>query len=88
MKEEIIKSVTGKVSTDFGHTLKEFDSYGSQVFLSFCKNSSLNGVGLPQTVRKIQKCYGSENTFMPTVDSYISSAFSNGHSAASTSPIC
>ena len=71
MKEEIVKSVTGKVSSDFGHILKEFDSFGSQVFLSFCKNFNQNGVGLPQNVRKIQKCCGSENTFMPTVDAYI-----------------
>ena len=88
LKEEIVKSVTGKVSKDFGHPLKEFDSYGSQVFLSFCKNSSINGIGLPQTVRKIQKYYASGNTFMPTLDVYVSSAFSNGHPAFATSPSC
>lgn len=39
---------------------------------------------MPQTFRKIQKVHGANNAFLPTLDEYIASTFSNAHSACKT----
>ena len=85
-KDLIVKNVTTRVKIDFGHNMKEYDSYGSECFLTFCKQTSVHGVELPSGLRKVQKMYGSENTYMPLIDDYIASTFSNGHSSAKQSP--
>ncbi|QHX39760.1 RNA-dependent RNA polymerase [Herr Frank virus 1] len=86
LKKRIVKIVANSARINFGQQMKYFDSYGSEVYISFCKNASVKGVEMPQGVRKIQKCYGSSNAFLPTLDEYIASAFSNAHSAAKTMP--
>ncbi|AVM87272.1 L protein [Guangdong red-banded snake chuvirus-like virus] len=82
LKKKIVTSVADTARIEFGQKMKYFDSYGSEVYISFCKNASVSAVGMPQGIRKIQKCYGSTNAFLPTLDDYVASAFSNAHSAA------
>ncbi|UHK03180.1 MAG: RNA-dependent RNA polymerase [Hangzhou chuvirus 1] len=69
-----------------GHEIKIQDSYGSEKYFTFCKQASVCNIELSQSYRKIQKCYGANNAFLETLDEYIASSFSNGHSAAKASP--
>lgn len=87
LKDQIVKVVGDSAKINFGQNMKIFDSYGSECYISFCKNTSVRSVELSQGLRKIQKCYGSNNAFLPFLDDYIASAFSNSHSAARYLPI-
>ncbi|AVM87275.1 L protein [Wenling fish chu-like virus] len=82
LKSDIVRIVSDSAKVSFGQQMKYFDSYGSEAYISFCKNASVRGIELPQGIRKVQKCYGSTNAFLPTLDDYISSAYSNAHSTA------
>ena len=74
------------VKVDFGHNLKEYDCYGSECYLNYCKQAAVSAVEMAAGLRKVQKTYGTENTYLPTLEDYISSTISNGHSAANVSP--
>ncbi|APG78770.1 RNA-dependent RNA polymerase [Sanxia atyid shrimp virus 4] len=87
LKNKIIEVVSNVAQTCFAQDMKVFDSYGSECFISFCKNASVRGVELSQGFRKIQKCYGANNAFLPHIDDYIASAFSNSHSASRHMPV-
>lgn len=67
-----------------GHTINVNESYGSKAYFAFSKAASIGMIEMPQTYRKIQKCYGANNAFLPFLDDYISSSFSNAHSACKT----
>jgi hypothetical protein len=69
------------VMEGFGHTIKVDDSYGSETYFTFSKSASIGTIELPQTFRKIQKCHGANNAFLPTLDEYIAATYSNAHSA-------
>nr|WET19885.2 MAG: polymerase [Freshwater turtle neural virus 1] len=86
LKSRVVRVVSDTARLEFGQQMKYFDSYGSEAYISFCKHASVRGVEMPQGVRKIQKCYGATNAFLPTLDDYISSAFSNAHAAARAMP--
>nr|UVF58767.1 MAG: L protein [Salarius guttatus piscichuvirus] len=86
LREKVVAAVSNTARIEFGQNMKYFDSYGSETYISFCKHASVNACEMPQGVRKIQKCYGATNAFLPTLDDYISSAFSNAHAAAKTMP--
>lgn len=85
IKNDLIKAIATK-GAHFGHVIKVEDSYASECYFAFSKNSFVHKVEMPQTYRKIQKCHGSNNAFLTTIDEYISSSFSNAHSASKTSP--
>lgn len=68
-----------------GHKIKTEECYGSQVYLSFSKQCSVGDILLPQACRRIQKTYGANNAFLPFLDDYIGSTYSNAHSACSVS---
>jgi len=85
LKIEILTSMSN-LGTQFGHTIKVEDSYASETYFAFSKTAFLNHAELPQSFRKIQKCYGANNAFLNTTDDYIASSFSNAHSACKTSP--
>ncbi|API61887.1 RNA-directed RNA polymerase [Mos8Chu0 chuvirus] len=70
-----------KVAADMGHDIKILDSYGSTRYFNFSKTASIDKIELTQVLRKIQKCYGATNAFLPTIDDFIGSTFSNAHSA-------
>lgn len=74
-----------KIGSNFGHTIKVDDSYGSESYFAFSKSASVGTIELPQVFRKIQKCYGANNAFLPSLDEFVGSTFSNAHSAARTS---
>lgn len=85
---EIKKNIVLRISTtmkDFGHAIKVEESYGSSRYFAFSKNASIDNIELPQTYRKIQKCYGASNAMIATLDEYIASTFSNAHSACKVS---
>ncbi|UHK03098.1 MAG: RNA-dependent RNA polymerase [Sanya chuvirus 2] len=67
-----------------GHKINIHESYGSKAYFAFSKAASVGMIELPQTFRKIQKCYGANNAFLPFLDDYIASSFSNAHSACKT----
>uniref|UniRef100_A0AAT9J9Z8 RNA-directed RNA polymerase n=1 Tax=Blattella germanica chuvirus 1 TaxID=3133478 RepID=A0AAT9J9Z8_9VIRU len=83
MKNRIVTSLATTMK-EFGHTIKVEDSYGSASYFAFSKVASIHSIELPQSFRKIQKCYGANNAFIITLDEYIGSTFSNAHSAART----
>lgn len=85
-KNDIVTRIL-EVAKEFGHKINIEESYGSSKYFAFSKNASLEKVELPQTSRKIQKCYGANNAFINTLDSYISSTYSNAHSACKAHPI-
>jgi len=68
---------------EFGHPVKLQESYFSTSFMAFSKKMYVYGVALTSSFRQIQKSYGANNAFFPFLDDYISSAFSNAHSASS-----
>lgn len=80
-KNKIVKKLS-ETASSLGHKIKILDSYGSERYFNFSKTASVGYVELPQTFRKIQKCYGANNAFIPTMDEYIASTFSNAHSAS------
>lgn len=79
-KNSIVERVS-QAAKELGHKIKIADSYGSEVYFTFSKSASVGLIELPQTYRKIQKCYGSNNAFLPTLDDYVGASFSNAHSA-------
>lgn len=83
IKNQLIESIR-TVLSQFGHKINIQESYGSSVYYAFSKYSSINRVEMPQTFRKIQKVHGANNAFLPTLDEYIASTFSNAHSACKT----
>lgn len=78
-KNEIMTRVN-RIASELGHDIKILDSYGSEVYFNFSKMASIRSVELSQALRKIQKCYGASNAFLPTLDDYIGATFSNAHS--------
>lgn len=86
LKNEVVTNISS-TARKFGHKINIEESYGSSLYLAFSKGASLGVIELPQTTRKIQKCYGANNAFINTLDDYIASSFSNAHSACKTSPI-
>ncbi|AUW34382.1 L [Blacklegged tick chuvirus 2] len=88
IKDRAVEAIS-RVSELMGHTIKVNDSYGSAHYLAFSKAASVGTIELPQVFRKIQKVYGANNAFIPTLDEFIGSTFSNAHSACavSTTPI-
>jgi len=76
-----LRTMVGEGLAEFGHTLKINESYASSVAFAFSKKLYLMDVALPSSYRQIQKCYGSNNAFLNTLDEYVASAFSNAHSA-------
>lgn len=70
---------------DVGHKIKIKKSFGSEMYFAFSKYASYQDIELPQSLRKIQKCHGATNAFLPSLDEYI--AFSNAHSACRVAPI-
>nr|UCW41650.1 RNA dependent RNA polymerase [Turkana Chu-like virus] len=79
-KESVMKKLA-KAAEGLGHKIKIYDSYGSERYFNFSKTASVDNIELPQVFRKIQKCYGASNAFLPTLDEFIGSTFSNAHSA-------
>lgn len=84
VKNRILRLLSSKM-LNVGHEIKIQDSYGSELFMTFCKQGSIRDLELSQALRKCQKCYGSNNAFLETLDEYIAASFSNGHSAAKAS---
>jgi hypothetical protein len=87
--KDIKDNLLGRISSymlKVGHTIKLEESYVSEQLFTFNKFASLGGISLPQGFRKIQKCYGSNNAFLETLDDYIASTLSNAHSAAKVLP--
>lgn len=80
LKNNLVSELS-KTMTGVGHTINVEESYGSSKYFAFSKYASLNLIELPQVFRKIQKVYGANNAFLPTLDDYIASTFSNAHSA-------
>ena len=82
-RSEVVQGVTKTMKEHFGQKMKAEDSYGSEKYTSFCKNAAVGVTEMPQGVlRKSQKSHGTSNAFLPTLDEYVSCAFSNAHSAA------
>lgn len=79
--KQIIMTRLASVAKEMGHDIKILDSYGSTRYFNFSKSASIDRTELSQVLRKIQKCYGATNAFLPTIDDYIGSTFSNSHSA-------
>lgn len=70
-----------KAAKEFGHEIKIQESYGSEKYFTFSKAASIGTIELPQGFRKIQKVYGANNAMISVLDEYVSSSFSNAHSA-------
>ncbi|ANC97697.1 L [Lonestar tick chuvirus 1] len=85
LKQRILTTLADEASK-MGHVLKVEDSYASECYFAYSKNTFVNNVEQPQAFRKIQKCHGANNAFLSTIDDYIGSAYSNAHSAAKTAP--
>nr|WPV62263.1 MAG: RNA-dependent RNA polymerase [Wufeng shrew chuvirus 6] len=81
LKNRILTTLS-RVAAQFGHVVRTEDSYASESYFAFSKQAFIHNVELPQTYRKIQKCYGANNAFLTTIDDYIGSSFSNAHSAS------
>nr|UYE93852.1 MAG: RNA-dependent RNA polymerase [Hattula chuvirus] len=79
--KNIIMKRLADTAKDMGHDIKVYDSYGSTRYFNFSKSASIDKTELSQVLRKIQKCYGATNAFLPTIDDYVGSTFSNAHSA-------
>lgn len=84
LKTSIVTEVS-QVLGLFGQKVNIQESYGSEHFFAFSKDASCGTIELPQAYRKIQKCYGANNAFLPFSDEYVASTFSNAHSAAKAS---
>jgi hypothetical protein len=83
--------IVGRVSEvikGFGHIIKVEDSFGSETYFAFSKATATDTIELPQTFRKIQKAYGANNAFLPTLDEFIGATFSNAHSACRVGTTC
>ncbi|UAJ23570.1 Ambylomma dissimile mivirus RNA dependent RNA polymerase [Amblyomma dissimile mivirus] len=85
LKKSILKSLSTQAA-EMGHVLKVEDSYASECYFAYSKNTFINDVEQPQAFRKIQKCHGANNAFLSTIDDYVSTAMSNAHSASKTAP--
>lgn len=73
------------ILVQYGHKINIAESYASLSYFAFSKSASCGLIELPQAYRKIQKCYGANNAFLPFLDDYIASSFSNAHSACKAS---
>nr|QKK82916.1 RNA-dependent RNA polymerase [Umea virus] len=85
LKSELLSEIS-KVGAKFGHVIKVEDSYASECYFAYSKNTFVNDVEQPQALRKVQKCYGANNAFLNVTDDYVGSAFSNAHSTSKTAP--
>lgn len=84
---EVKNAIVTEIQTTLqklGHSINVQESYGSTSYFAFSKSASCGTIELPQSFRKIQKAYGANNAFLPLLDDYIGSAFSNAHSATKT----
>ena len=65
------------------------ESYGSTTYFAFSKSASCGTNELPQSYRKIPKVHGANNGFVPLMDEFIGSFYSNAHSACkvTTNPV-
>nr|WPR16563.1 MAG: RNA-dependent RNA polymerase [Hemiptera chuvirus 2] len=77
---EIVRLIKDKMAS-LGHVINVTESYGSTKYFAFSKAASIGMIEMPQTYRKIEKCYGANNAFLPFLDDYIASSFSNAHSS-------
>jgi len=66
----------------FGHSLKVNESYASTSVMAFSKKIYVHELAMPSSFRQIQKTYGANNAFLPTLEDYIAAAYSNAHSAS------
>nr|UYL95473.1 MAG: polymerase [Xining Chuvi tick virus 1] len=85
-----VKDLVERVSSaaeEFGHEIKVTDSYASEVLLTFSKTVYLDNLTLPYTFRKIQKCYGINNSFLPVLDDFVAASYSTAHSACAGSTV-
>jgi hypothetical protein len=87
LRQLIVNNISDN-ATKLGHKIKVEDSYGSERYFSFSKAASIGRIELPQGTRKIPKCYGSDNSFLPFTDDSVAGAFSNAHGAARVSVDC
>ncbi|AJG39057.1 polymerase [Tacheng Tick Virus 4] len=81
---KVIRDLVARVADtakEFGHEIKITDSYASEAVFTFSKTIYVGNITLPFSFRKIQKTYGVNNAFLPVLDDYIASSFSNAHSA-------
>ncbi|QMP82301.1 RNA-dependent RNA polymerase, partial [dermapteran chu-related virus 142] len=85
LKRDILMAIS-EIGDKFGHVIKVEDSYASECYFAFSKNTYIGDTELSQSYRKIQKCYGANNSFINTIDDHVACSFSNAHSAAKTSP--
>lgn len=84
IKSNVLRDIA-VIGSKFGHVIKVEDSYASECYFAFSKNTYINNAEMSQGYRKIQKCYGANNAFINTLDDHIASSFSNAHS---TSKVC
>ncbi|QKI28861.1 hypothetical protein [Solanum melongena chuvirus-like virus] len=77
----IVTSIRDNIK-HLGHKINVNESYGSSHYFAFSKSASVDKIELPQTFRKIEKCYGANNAFLPFLDEYVGSSFSNAHSSS------
>nr|WPR16559.1 MAG: RNA-dependent RNA polymerase [Millipede chuvirus] len=80
VKNRIVSQIS-ELALKLGHTINISESYGSCHYFAFSKSASSGSIELPQTYRKIQKCYGANNAFLNLLDDYIGASYSNAHSA-------
>ncbi|APG78818.1 RNA-dependent RNA polymerase [Wenling chuvirus-like virus 1] len=85
IKNQLLAEIS-TVGGEFGHKIKAEDSYASECYFAFSKNAFVANIEMPQSFRKIQKCYGANNAFLTCLDDYVGSSYSNAHSASRTSP--
>nr|AJG39080.1 polymerase [Shuangao Fly Virus 1] len=85
-KDDIVRTISIRAK-ELGQKIKVEESFGSARYFMFSKHASIDKVEMPETIRKIMKCHGSNNSFINTCDEYIGSTFSNAHSACKASPI-
>jgi len=70
----------------FGHEIKVQESYASEQIIAFSKVIHYKDLILPSGFRKVQKCYGATNAFLPLLHDYITSSYSNAHSTCYLQP--
>nr|QXV86439.1 RNA-dependent RNA polymerase [Chuviridae sp.] len=85
LKTRILSGISS-IGEKFGHMIKIEDSYASESYFAFSKDTYIKNAEMSQGYRKIQKCYGANNAFINTLDDHIASSFSNAHSASKVSP--
>lgn len=81
IRVEVVQAIKDNIKK-LGHDINVNESYGSSKYFAFSKAASVGLIELPQTFRKVEKCYGANNAFIPFLDEYVGSSYSNAHSSA------